>query len=96
MKKLSPDNRAPMIALLFPFTAFCFLKSVLSSRSTIFGQRLLVVSITAGLGLFLTGCSGKLPGTTPPGDYVITLTATDVDATSSLARQTYINLHVPQ
>jgi hypothetical protein len=96
LKKLSPDKRALMIAFWLPFTAFCFLKSGLASRSTLLGHLLLMVSITAGLGLFLTGCGGKLPGTTAPGDYVITLTATDVDATSSLARQASISLHVPK
>jgi hypothetical protein len=94
LKKPSPDNRAPMIALLFPVTLLCFLKGGLSRRSKFLRKHFFLVSIIASLGVCLAGCSGKLPGTTPPGDYVITLTATDVDTTSSLARVANISLHV--
>jgi hypothetical protein len=83
-----------LLATLFPFTTLFFLKRGFSRRTPLLRRHLVLVSMMVGLCLCLAGCSGKQPGTTLPGDYIITLTAADVAVSSSLVHEANISLHV--
>ncbi len=94
LKNLLSDDRFPLFATLFPFTTLFFLQCGFYRRTRFLRKHLVLVSMMLGLGLCLAGCSGKLPGTTLPGDYIITLTAADVAVSSSLVHEANISLHV--
>jgi parallel beta-helix repeat protein len=90
----SRRSRAPVVAgLLFPLMALCGLAG--GSRRLNAGlRRLLLVLAVAGLSLSFEACSGKLPGKTPPGNYVVTVTATDTNSTSPIVHTVNLQLEV--
>lgn len=91
----SRRNRAPEVAgLLFPLIAVCGLAGGVSRRLNARLRRLLLVIAVAGLSLSFEACSGKLPGETPPGNYIVTVTATDADSTSPLVHTVKLQLNV--
>ena len=87
-------RRSPFVfALLFPLFA---LYGPLGARRRRLRSRMLP-ALLFGLLLAtvcLQGCSGKFPGSTPPGSYAITVTATDASTPATLVHTTHINLSV--
>jgi hypothetical protein len=57
---------------------------------------LLLAMTIAAAAMGLNACSGRLPLGTPPGDYVLTVTATDTDPTTALSHRVDLRLHVTQ
>jgi hypothetical protein len=57
-------------------------------------RRLLLVMAVAAVSIGLTACSGRLPLGTPPGSYVLTVTATDSDPTTALSHSVNLKLQV--
>ena len=80
--------------LFFPFVALCGFGGGTSKHFTITQRKLLLLVATCSMGMSLTACSGKLPGSTSPGNYVVTVTAQDSDATTGLIRTERLNLQV--
>jgi hypothetical protein len=89
-------NAAVLSVLLLPIFLLCGVSSnaphCLNQRS----KRLLLLLAIASFGISLQGCSGRLPLGTSPGDYVLTVTASDADPTTVLAHSLKLDLHVPQ
>ena len=54
---------------------------------------LLLFGLLTG-ALLLQGCTGKLPGTTPPGSYTVTVAATDASGQTTLVHTTDIKLAI--
>jgi parallel beta-helix repeat protein len=80
--------------LFFPFVALCGLGGGSSKRFTLTQRKLLLLVAICGVGMNLTACTGKLPGSIPPGNYVVMVTAQDTDATTGLIRTENLNLQV--
>jgi Bacterial Ig-like domain (group 3) len=59
-------------------------------------RRLLLVAAVAAVSIGLSACSGRLPLGTPPGSYVLTVTATDSDLTTALSHSVDLKLQVTQ
>jgi parallel beta-helix repeat protein len=59
-------------------------------------RHLLLAMTIAAATMGLNACSGRLPLGTPPGDYVLTVIATDTDPTTALSHKVVLKLHVPQ
>jgi parallel beta-helix repeat protein/putative cofactor-binding repeat protein len=55
--------------------------------------RLLSLVLLVGLGIALQGCSGRLPEPTPPGNYILQITASD--SGTALTHSITLNLQVP-
>jgi parallel beta-helix repeat protein len=88
-------SRIPVAAgLLFPLIGLCGLAGGESRRLNIRLRRLLLVLAVSGLSLSFQACSGKLPGKTPAGNYIVTVTATDADSTSPIVHTVKLQLHV--
>lgn len=87
----SRRSAMPLLAgLFFPFlTIGCLFR-----RSRRGPQQLFLLAVVVGLMLTLQGCSGKLPGATPPGTYTITVTATDAGNETTLVRSVDLHLTV--
>jgi parallel beta-helix repeat protein len=91
----SRRSRVPAVAgVLFPLMALCGLAGGVSRRLNARLRRLLLVLAVAGLSLSFEACSGKLPGKTPPGNYIVTVTATDADPTSPIVHTVNLQLEV--
>jgi parallel beta-helix repeat protein len=91
----SHRSRVPVVAgVLFPLMALCGLAGGVSRRMNARLRRLLLVLAVAGLSLSFEACSGKLPGKTPPGNYIVTVTATDADPTSPIVHTVNLQLNV--
>jgi hypothetical protein len=88
------NSSAALAGVLFPVLALCNFVCGVSRRSNVRLRRLLLVVAISGLGLSVEACSGKLPRTTLPGDYTITVTAHDADPTSALAHTVEMHLQV--
>lgn len=57
-------------------------------------RRLMLLLLLASIGISLSACSGKLPGSTSPGNYMITVVASDTDPASTLVHTVALNLQV--
>jgi parallel beta-helix repeat protein len=91
----SSRSHAPVVAgLLFPLMALCGLAGGVWRRLNARLRRLLLVLAVAGLSLSFGACSGKLPGKAPPGNYIVTVTATDADPTSPIVHTAKLQLEV--
>jgi parallel beta-helix repeat protein len=94
---LPSSRRSPLpvvAGVLFPLMALCGLAGGGSRRLNARLRRFLLVLAVAGLSLSFQACSGKLPGKTPPGNYVVTVTATDADSTSPIVHTVNLQLEV--
>jgi len=87
-----PGNR--MMALLLPFamTFACVGRFRKLGQSP--GRYLLALMLGVLASLSFTGCSGKLPATTTPGRYTITVKASDSQASSGLSHAIKLDLNV--
>jgi parallel beta-helix repeat protein len=80
------------LILLPPFWLFST-SARLAGRQRKIRSWLALVAIGA-VCLLLSACSGKLPGATPPGNYIITIIAQNGSGTSALSATTTISLQV--
>jgi Bacterial Ig-like domain (group 3)/Right handed beta helix region len=87
---------ARLVGLMFPAIVFLGLTGKFSSRFDGRLRRLLLVMMVAAATMGLNGCSGRLPLGTPPGSYVLTVTATDSDPTTALSHSVDLKLQVTQ
>jgi hypothetical protein len=87
-----PSVRYLALVILPPFWLFGA-----SARFADKGRKLCLWLPLAAIGaicLLLSSCSGKLPGATAPGNYVITISGQNGSGTSSLSASTPISLQV--
>ncbi len=90
----SKRNSAPFLAgLLFPLFILFGRRAEVSGSHAACRWLLLVIGM-AGICLGMIACSGKVPGATPPGNYVVTITATDTNVSSGLTNSANLNLQV--
>lgn len=78
-------------ASLFPMLALWGLMGVKSRRINLRLRRFLLVFVLAGASMSLVACSGRLPGSTEPGNYVVTVTATGIPPGTGLVQS--VDLH---
>jgi parallel beta-helix repeat protein/putative cofactor-binding repeat protein len=81
-----------LAGLFLPILLLCRTKKE-KSRHKQPTLRLLSFVALIGLGIALQGCSGRLPESTPPGDYLLQITA--ADSGTALTHAITLNLRVP-
>lgn len=83
----------PLFAASFLFPVFVTFRKKMRFKTTT--AIAIVGFVTLALAELLTGCSGKLPSSTAPGNYVFAVTATDVGSSSSpITQATYVHINV--
>jgi hypothetical protein len=87
---------AVLAGLMLPAIVFLGLSGKFPSRLDGPLRRILWVIMIAVATMGLSACSGRLPLGTPPGDYVLTVTASDTNPTTALSHQVDLKLHVTQ
>jgi Bacterial Ig-like domain (group 3) len=96
---VSPKGKrgsAALAGLLLPAILALGLRGRSTGRSHQRLRHLLLLTIIVTLSLGLDACSGRLPLPTPPGSYVLTVTANDTDPSTGLTHSVNLNLQVPQ
>jgi parallel beta-helix repeat protein len=92
-RQIRKTGSVVLSCLLLPALLLCGLAGKAPRRLS-GHRRLLLLLALAAFGIGLQGCSGRLPLGTPPGNYVLTVTATD--SAGTLAHSINLNLQVPQ
>ncbi|WP_213804981.1 Ig-like domain repeat protein [Granulicella sp. dw_53] len=94
--RVDTDTRHNLLlsGMLFPLMPLCCLFGYLRRCSHTPRRRLLLSMLITGLCLNLQACDGKLPAKTPPGTYIITVTAADAGSVTSLARSIDLQLTI--
>jgi hypothetical protein len=87
---------AVLAGLMLPTIVLLGLTGKFPSRFDGRLRRLLLTMTIAAATMGLNACSGRLPLGTPPGDYVLTVTAADTDPTTALSHKVDLKLHVTQ
>lgn len=96
LRQSGKRGSAALAGLLLPAILALGLKGKSTGRSNQRLGHLLLLAIIAALSLGLSACSGRLPLPTPPGSYVLIVTARDTDAATGLTHSVNLNLKVPQ
>jgi parallel beta-helix repeat protein/putative cofactor-binding repeat protein len=95
LHKSRKGGSAALAGLLLPILALG-LKGKSAGRCKERSRHILFLTIIATLSLGLSACSGRLPLPTPPGNYVLTITANDTDPSTGLTHSVNLNLKVPE